>query len=44
MKQVFATAAIAGATSASSMMDELHKYIMGQSYRQRDGADDPDSY
>jgi len=44
MKQVFATAAMAGATSALSMYDEFHKMMMGQSYRQRDGADDPDSY
>merc|ERR1719232_955011 len=45
MKQVFATAAMAAVSSARMSMEEMyHSMLAGQSYRQRDGADDKDSY
>ena len=45
MKQVFATAAMAGVTSAWTASDMWNKMIFGgQTYRQRDGVDDPASY
>ena len=45
MKQVFATAAMAAVSSARMSMEEMyHSMLAGQSYRQRDGADDKESY
>jgi hypothetical protein len=44
MKQVFATAAMAAVSSAMSMEEMYQSMLAGQSYRQRDGADDAESY
>jgi len=44
MKQVFAAAAVAGVTSALSVQSMWNKMVYGQTYRQRDGVDDPLGY
>ena len=42
MKQVFATAAVAGVTSAFSIREMYNKMVYGGTYRYRSGVDDPD--